>query len=83
MVKMPAITEIFEGIKTLLMVPAEFYVRIEGQAGTKAIIATTVIGTYCGAMLLGIKVPPEFGSLALAAGSMYITFSATKYIPSK
>jgi hypothetical protein len=75
---MPIIEEIFEGIKLLIMAPADFYVKVENGAGTKAIISTALVVTYCGLLWMKIPIPGELVTLVTAATGVYFGHSISK-----
>ncbi len=80
---MTIVKDIFDGLQKLMMTPANFFVTVEQQAGTKAIISIMLVGGYVVGILVGIDIPAEFSNLALVSATAYITYSATAHDPKK
>ena len=79
--KMGKITDVFEGIKNLCMIPVDGYIKLEEKVSTKALVYTFGFAFPIAYMkIVGIPVSQGFGDLFYWITMMYFGGGAIKFV---
>lgn len=79
--KMGKITDIFNGIRSLCMIPVDGYIKLEEKVSTKALVYTFGFAFPIAYMRLNAMfIPPGYGDLFYWITMMYFGGGAVKFV---